>query len=68
LKRFRTFVATNITISKDGETYPYYIDSDGLVKDIMGFTVTMTLIEVTANYADRYPGFGDYYKNILSRL
>tara|TARA_Y100000310_G_C20701027_1_gene829901 strand:- start:86 stop:2605 length:2520 start_codon:yes stop_codon:yes gene_type:complete len=70
-KRFRTFVATGVQITKDLNTTPLLIEDrieragdnneTPYIKDTMGFDVTITMIEVTPNYMDVMPNFSHYY-------
>ena len=39
-----------------------------MVKDTMGFSVSMNLIEVVPSYSDVQPGFYEYYDTINSAL
>jgi hypothetical protein len=67
---FRTFIVTNVTIQKNLEETPIFIDiNDGyLAKDTMGFEVNLSMIEVTPSYADVQPGFYEYYKVITGEF
>lgn len=59
-RRFKTFICTGIKIDKDPEKFPYYI-KDKYIKDMMGFGISMSLIEVAPSYVNALPSFQDLY-------
>lgn len=65
-RHFRTFVATGVEIRKDLNNAPLELSSDETpyLLDTHGFEVAMTLVEVTPNYMDAVPSFGDYYEEV----
>lgn len=67
-RKFRTFVAANVTVSKDLETLPLHLHSDGYLVDTYGFSVSMNLVEVSPSYMDRMPDFRDYYKDAINLI
>ena len=65
---YKNFIVTSVSIDKNQEEYNYYIDeknSDYL--DTTGFTVTLTLLEIDANYIGSMPSFNNYYNTLKSR-
>ena len=61
-RSYRTFICTNVKIGKDLDTTPIYI-KDKMIKDTMGFTVEMSLVEVSPSYVDALPSFANFYNN-----
>jgi hypothetical protein len=61
MRHFKTFIATSVAIVKDIQNMPLYLDDENVLKDTFGFTVNMSLIEVTPSYFDTMPHFNDYY-------
>jgi hypothetical protein len=55
----KSFIVTGITINKNFETNNAYYDSDGSLR-FNGFSVEMTLAEVTQAYTDIMPDFSVY--------
>lgn len=68
LRKFKTFIVTSVNVIKDFENSPYYIDKDGNVRDVMGYTVNLTMTEVSRSYANTVPNFKDYYDFVIGRL
>ncbi len=67
-RHFRTFVASSVQIVKNINEQPLFIEpkikgsgKTPYLKDTFGFTVNLTLIEVTPSYMDIMPNFADYY-------
>jgi len=65
LIHFRSFIATNVAITR-GNQLPYFMErqkKDGsyILKDTMGYNISMNLIEVTSSYHQILPNFRDYY-------
>jgi len=63
-KFYRSFIVTNVTIKKDIDAFPLYLEkySDKyFLRDTFGFEVSMSLTEVTHNYMDIVPDFKDLY-------
>lgn len=59
---YKTFIATAVTINKDPEKYFYVGSSDkNYFEDMSGFSVNLTLVEVTESYTDIVPDFKVYY-------
>jgi len=65
LRKFKTFIVTSVNVIKDFENSPYYIDKDGNVRDVMGYTVNLTMTEVSRSYANTVPNFKDYYDFVI---
>jgi len=63
-RHFRTFVAASVEIKKNINEQPLELSQDETpyLLDTHGFEVTMSLVEVTPNYMDAVPSFGDYYE------
>lgn len=65
---YRNFVVTSIDINKDTEAYNYYVEKTGTVEgvdtydyfDTMGFTVTLSLLEIDENYINSMPSFNTF--------
>ena len=69
--RLKNFIATEVTIIKDLKETPIVLDKKGRIKDTMGFKVSLSLTEVTANYMDSIPDFkrySDVYKNTMNNF
>lgn len=70
---YKNFVVTNVTIDKNQDEYNYYIKPSTLNNDYpeyldtMGFTVTLTLLEIDGNYLGSMPSFNNYFNTISSR-
>lgn len=69
---YKNFVVTNVSIDKNQDEYNYYIEanndgSNGEYFDTMGFTVSLTLLEIDGNYLGSMPSFNNYYNTISSR-
>jgi hypothetical protein len=62
-KTLRNFIATDVNIVKDTETIPYYLNEFGEILDVMGFTVTLNLTEVSTSYGESLPSFSDYWES-----
>jgi len=64
-RHFRTFVVTSVQILKNLNEQPLFIEKGSgetpYLKDTMGFTVNMTLVEISPNYMDVLPNFTHYY-------
>ena len=61
---FRTFIVTGVEIRKDMENSPLYLNrqaTPSYLMDVFGFEASLNMIEVTPNYMDVLPGFGEYY-------
>jgi hypothetical protein len=53
-------VATSVKITRPDEL-PFYVNADDLsIKNIAGFTVDLSLIEVSPSYAEALPHYGDF--------
>ncbi len=65
---YKNFVVTNVTIDKNDNEYNYYVDF-GKKKyyDKMGFTVTLTILEIDENYLGSISSFNNYYNTLKSR-
>ena len=70
---YKNFVVTNVTIDKNQDEYNYYIKPSTLNNnypeylDTMGFTVTLSLLEIDGNYLGSMPSFNNYFNTISSR-
>ena len=69
---FKNFVVTNVTIDKNDNDYNYYVkynetEKSGRYYDKMGFTVSLTILEIDENYLGSIPSFNNYYNTILDR-
>ena len=69
---FKNFVVTNVSIDKNDNDYNYYVEYDegketGVYYDKMGFTVTLTVLEIDENYLGSIPSFNNYYNTVASR-
>lgn len=61
---YRSFVVTDLSIEKDYEEIPYYmqeISGKFYPKDFMGFDISMTILEVDPNFLGTNPTLNDYY-------
>jgi len=69
LRHFKTFIVTNVTILRD-ENLPYFLDEqdENLLKDTFGYTINMSLIEITPSYHQMFPNFKDYYNKANPKL
>jgi len=65
LRRFKTFIVTSVEIARDYEGSPFYMDDQGVVRDTMGFSVSLNMTEVSPSYADIMPNFKDYYDYVM---
>lgn len=63
---YKNFVVTNVSIDKNDNDYNYYV-KDEKFYDKMGFTVTLTILEIDENYLNSLPSFNNYYNTIMSR-
>lgn len=63
---YKNFVVTNVSIDKNDNDYNYYV-KDEKFYDKMGFTVTLTILEIDENYLNSLPSFNNYYNTIVSR-
>lgn len=61
-RSYRTFICTSLKIGKELENTPIYV-KDKMIKDTMGFTVEMNLVEVAPSYVDALPSFANFYNN-----
>ena len=64
---YKNFVVTNVSIDKNDNDYNYYVENGGDYLDKMGFTVTLTVLEIDENYLGSIPSFNNYYNTIFSR-
>ena len=64
---YKNFVVTNVSIDKNDNDYNYYVENGGDYLDKMGFTVTLTVLEIDENYLGSIPSFNNYYNTIISR-
>lgn len=60
-KYYRTFIVTSVNIQKDLQQTPLYIGENKKVKDTFGFTVSISLAEVSKSYMDAMPNFRSYF-------
>ena len=60
-RNYKTFITTNVNINKNLEEMPSFLDDDGFILDVIGYDVSLTLIEVTPAYSDILPTFSDYF-------
>ena len=63
-RHFRTFIAASVEIRKNINELPLLLSDDETpyLMDTHGFEVSLSLVEVTPNYMDAVPSFGDYYE------
>ena len=59
-KILRTFIVSEVTIKKDLNTTPLYLDENRSIRDTFGFEVSLNLMEVAPNYMDSMPDFKNY--------
>ena len=58
---FKDFIVTEVVVEKDYEKTPYYLTKENKnPKDLMGFTVRLTITEIDPNYLGILPTFEDY--------
>jgi len=62
----RTYVVSKVTINKDMEESPLYVDDDGYLIDTHGFKLSLELTEIDYNYIGVLPDFGEYYNSYKS--
>jgi hypothetical protein len=70
-RNFRTFIATGVQINKDMNENSIFIHRDGndyIVKDTIGFEVSLSLVEITPSYKDVQPGFHEYYNAVVKNI
>ena len=60
-KLLRNFIATSVTIEKNLNETPIYLDEYGTIRDTFGFKVSMNLVEITPNYMDIPPDYKSYF-------
>ena len=60
---YRSFIATSVTITKNLDESPVYLDSNSFLVDTHGFEVSVSLIEISPSVNDSFPTFNDYYSN-----
>ena len=61
-RSYRTFICTSVKIGKELDNTPLYIKNN-MIKDTMGFTVELALVEVAPSYVDALPSFANFYNN-----
>ena len=61
-RNYKTFITSNVTINKNLEEMPVFLDDDGYILDAIGYDVSLTLIEVTPSYSDILPTFSDFFR------
>jgi hypothetical protein len=59
-RRYKTFICTSARIGKP-EEFPYYITQMKGIVDTMGYTVDLSLTEVSPSYIQALPSFKDFY-------
>lgn len=59
-KILRTFIVSEVTIKKDLNETPIYLDENKTIRDTFGFEVSLNLMEVAPNYMDSMPDFKNY--------
>ena len=65
---YKNFVVTNVSIDKNDNDYNYYVTDGGKdYLDKMGFTVTLTVLEIDENYLGSTPSFNNYYNTLAAR-
>ena len=59
-RRFKTFICTSARIGRS-EEFPYYTTQMKGIVDTMGYTVDLSLTEVSPSYIQALPSFKDFY-------
>ena len=70
---YKNFVVTSVNIDKNLNDYNYYVTAkkneddtiNGNYLDTMGFTVSLTVLEIDENYLGSIPSFNNYYNTIM---
>ena len=67
---YKNFVVTSVSIDKNDNDYNYYVEGNedgGKFYDKMGFTVSLSILEIDENYLGSLPSFNNYYNTVRSR-
>jgi len=59
-RKYKTFICTSARIGRP-EEFPYYISQMKGIVDTMGYTVDLSLTEVSPSYIQALPSFKDFY-------
>ena len=59
-RRYKTFICTSARIGRP-EEFPYYMTQMKGIVDTMGYTVDLSLTEVSPSYIQALPSFKDFY-------
>jgi hypothetical protein len=59
---YKTFLVSSMEIEKDLETLPLFLE-DKKIKDTFGFSVNMSLVEVSKSYMDVMPNYINYFND-----
>jgi|GEM_PF-2983238 hypothetical protein len=64
---YKTFIVSSVNIEKNLEETPLYIKNKK-IKDAFGFTVSLSLVEITKSYMDVMPNYENYFNHFESMI